>query len=226
MYRRLATSGHGALWGLSHKFGCSPGEAVTLLVAARAHGLIPSGLSVHVGSQQMTADAWSEAGELLALPCPAFSAPDLARPEPSGADCLARPGSPEADGAEVSSRNLHLHDLVIVPELRRRGLARNVLDRLIRTARAQGYERLSLVAVGGSDAFWSSCGFVAHPSVPVPDSYGRSARVPPLPLLLPPPHLPPSPPLTRISPSGCLSSSSRSGRTCLSLYSIPPVPIT
>ncbi|MER6018237.1 type III PLP-dependent enzyme [Streptomyces anulatus] len=66
VYCRLATSGHGALWGLSHKFGCPPSEAVPLLVAARDHGLIPSGLSVHVGSQQMTADAWSEAGELLA----------------------------------------------------------------------------------------------------------------------------------------------------------------
>ncbi|MFC8626796.1 GNAT family N-acetyltransferase [Streptomyces anulatus] len=111
------------------------------------------------------------AGYLLALPCPAFGAPDLARPEPPG-----------ADGAAAPSRNLHLHDLVIVPELRRRGLGRNVLDRLIRTARTRGYERLSLVAVGGSDAFWSSCGFVAHPSVPVPDSYGRSAVYMSLPL--------------------------------------------
>jgi ornithine decarboxylase len=66
VYCRLTTSGRGALWGLSHKFGCTPGEAVSLLVAARSSGLAPSGLSVHVGSQQMTADAWREAGELLA----------------------------------------------------------------------------------------------------------------------------------------------------------------
>lgn len=71
---------------------------------------------------------------------------------------------------------------MIVPELRRRGLARMVLDRLIRTGLSQGYERLSLVAVGGSDAFWSSCGFAAHPAVPVADSYGRSAVYMSLPL--------------------------------------------
>lgn len=58
VFCRLATDGAGALWGLSHKFGCSPGDAVRVLEAAQAAGLTPSGLSVHVGSQQMTADAW------------------------------------------------------------------------------------------------------------------------------------------------------------------------
>ncbi|MCS0635539.1 alanine racemase [Streptomyces sp. LP05-1] len=66
VYCRLATSGAGALWGLSHKFGCPPGDAVRLLTAAGDLGLVPAGLSVHVGSQQMTADAWSEALDLLA----------------------------------------------------------------------------------------------------------------------------------------------------------------
>ncbi|WP_443068369.1 type III PLP-dependent enzyme [Streptomyces sp. NBC_01358] len=63
---RIATTGDGALWGLSHKFGCSPDDAVRVLGAARATGLVPSGLSVHVGSQQMTAEAWVEAIETLA----------------------------------------------------------------------------------------------------------------------------------------------------------------
>ena len=58
VFCRLATDGAGALWGLSHKFGCSPADAVLVLEAARAAGLTASGLSVHVGSQQMTADAW------------------------------------------------------------------------------------------------------------------------------------------------------------------------
>ncbi|AYG80517.1 Lysine/ornithine decarboxylase [Streptomyces hundungensis] len=61
VFCRLATSGEGALWGLSQKFGCSADDAVRVLQAARDAGLTPSGLSVHVGSQQMTAEAWRAA---------------------------------------------------------------------------------------------------------------------------------------------------------------------
>ncbi|MGW4537376.1 type III PLP-dependent enzyme [Streptomyces chartreusis] len=66
VYCRLATSGDGALWGLSRKFGCSQGDAVRVLTAARAAGLTPAGLSVHVGSQQMTYEAWRQAVDQLA----------------------------------------------------------------------------------------------------------------------------------------------------------------
>ncbi|GAA2801702.1 type III PLP-dependent enzyme [Kitasatospora sp. CM 4170] len=66
VFCRLATSGEGALWGLSRKFGCSPEDAVLVLEAARAAGLTPAGLSVHVGSQQMTSEAWQSALDLLA----------------------------------------------------------------------------------------------------------------------------------------------------------------
>ncbi|MFJ9844536.1 type III PLP-dependent enzyme [Kitasatospora sp. NPDC101155] len=66
VFCRLATTGEGALWGLSHKFGCSPEDAPRVLDAARTCGLVPSGLSVHVGSQQMTAEAWGAAVESLA----------------------------------------------------------------------------------------------------------------------------------------------------------------
>ncbi|MFJ4190914.1 type III PLP-dependent enzyme [Kitasatospora sp. NPDC089509] len=66
VFCRIATTGDGALWGLSHKFGCSPEDAVRVLDAARTAGLTPSGLSVHVGSQQMTAEAWGAAIETLA----------------------------------------------------------------------------------------------------------------------------------------------------------------
>jgi ornithine decarboxylase len=61
VFCRLATTGAGALWGLSNKCGCSAGDAVAVLEAARAQGLTPSGLSLHVGSQQMTAEAWRNA---------------------------------------------------------------------------------------------------------------------------------------------------------------------
>ncbi|MGW1029992.1 type III PLP-dependent enzyme [Streptomyces sp. NPDC002577] len=66
VFCRLATDGAGALWGLSNKFGCSPADAVRVLETARERGLTPAGLSVHVGSQQMTADAWHSAVECLA----------------------------------------------------------------------------------------------------------------------------------------------------------------
>ncbi|MFJ2187250.1 type III PLP-dependent enzyme [Kitasatospora sp. NPDC087861] len=66
VFCRVATTGDGALWGLSRKFGCSPEDALRVLDAARAAGLTPSGLSVHVGSQQMTAEAWGAAVESLA----------------------------------------------------------------------------------------------------------------------------------------------------------------
>ncbi|MGI5346987.1 type III PLP-dependent enzyme [Streptomyces sp. CA-250714] len=65
VFCRLACTGDGALWGLHDKFGCPPGEAVRVLEQAREAGLVPSGLSVHVGSQQLTATAWRSALETL-----------------------------------------------------------------------------------------------------------------------------------------------------------------
>lgn len=66
VFCRLATSGDGALWGLSRKFGCSAGNAVEVLTTARASGLVPAGLSVHVGSQQLTGEAWQQALDSIA----------------------------------------------------------------------------------------------------------------------------------------------------------------
>ncbi|QEU97844.1 type III PLP-dependent enzyme [Streptomyces kanamyceticus] len=66
VFCRLATTGEGALWGLSNKYGCSPADAVDILTTARDNGLVPAGLSVHVGSQQMTADAWRGAFDRIA----------------------------------------------------------------------------------------------------------------------------------------------------------------
>jgi ornithine decarboxylase len=66
IFCRLASSSDGALWGLSGKFGCSPSDAVIVSETARALGLHPSGFSIHVGSQQMTAEAWQRAFESLA----------------------------------------------------------------------------------------------------------------------------------------------------------------
>jgi ornithine decarboxylase len=63
VFCRLAASGEGALWGLSRKFGCSVADAVMVLETARDLGLVPAGLSVHVGSQQMRPESWRNAFE-------------------------------------------------------------------------------------------------------------------------------------------------------------------
>ncbi|MFJ9694307.1 type III PLP-dependent enzyme [Kitasatospora sp. NPDC101183] len=65
VFCRIATTGDGALWGLSRKFGCSPEDALRVMDAARTAGLEPTGLSVHVGSQQLTAEAWTAAVDSL-----------------------------------------------------------------------------------------------------------------------------------------------------------------
>jgi ornithine decarboxylase len=58
VFCRIATTGEGAQWGLSRKFGCSVADAVKVLDHAHELGLVPAGLSAHVGSQQMRPEAW------------------------------------------------------------------------------------------------------------------------------------------------------------------------
>src|SRR5437868_10503485 len=48
---RLRVPNTGSMVELSSKFGCDPGEAVDLIVAAFKLGLVVEGLSFHVGSQ-------------------------------------------------------------------------------------------------------------------------------------------------------------------------------
>ncbi|MFD5804821.1 GNAT family N-acetyltransferase [Streptomyces sp. NPDC127020] len=128
------------------------------------------------------------AGYLLALPYPPHRYPDLTRVE-------------EAATA-LPVGNLHLHDIVVAPGLRRRGLARHLLHHLTGTARTRGDERISLVAVGGTERFWSARGFVAEPGVVPEGAYGGAAvymsrPVPAHPSLSPPPS--PSPSLREVS---------------------------
>lgn len=99
------------------------------------------------------------AGYVLALPYPAFQCPDLARPEQD----------------VVTSTNLHLHDIVIADEHRGRGLGRLLVSRLVQEAKETGYERISLVALGGREKFWSANGFHPYPRITVPSCYGPEA---------------------------------------------------
>ncbi len=59
--RILVQGSETAEWPLSRKFGCHPNMAIDLLVQARDLGLVPYGISFHVGSQQKDVAAWDDA---------------------------------------------------------------------------------------------------------------------------------------------------------------------
>ncbi|MFE4962594.1 GNAT family N-acetyltransferase [Streptomyces sp. NPDC056660] len=101
------------------------------------------------------------AGYLLALPYPSFGYPDLARTE--------APALPAG-----SADNLHLHDIVVTERLRGRGLGQRLLNHLTLTAGSRGFERISLIAVGHSEPFWSARGFTPYPGIS-PGGYGANA---------------------------------------------------
>lgn len=61
VFCRLLTSGAGADWPLSRKFGCDAESAFELMLMARDRGVAPYGLSFHVGSQQKDPEQWDEA---------------------------------------------------------------------------------------------------------------------------------------------------------------------
>jgi len=101
-------------------------------------------------------------GYLLSLPYPPLQFPALARADGE-------------DAAVLPTRNLHLHDIVIAQGFRRRGLAQRLLRHLTSLARSRGYDRISLVAVGRSQRFWSARGFAGHPGAARPGGYGPNA---------------------------------------------------
>jgi ornithine decarboxylase len=59
--RILVENSTTADWPLSRKFGCHPDMAYDLLVSARDSGLVPYGISFHVGSQQRDIGQWDDA---------------------------------------------------------------------------------------------------------------------------------------------------------------------
>ncbi|MGP0175272.1 type III PLP-dependent enzyme [Pseudomonas sp. NCHU5208] len=62
VYVRILTEGsNSADWPLSRKFGCQPDMALDLLILAKQLGLVPYGISFHVGSQQRDIDVWDAA---------------------------------------------------------------------------------------------------------------------------------------------------------------------
>lgn len=61
VFCRILSDGTGADWPLSRKFGCEAEMAIDVLEHARRQGLVPHGVSFHVGSQQSDPEAWDRA---------------------------------------------------------------------------------------------------------------------------------------------------------------------
>jgi ornithine decarboxylase len=61
VFCRILTSGEGAEWPLSRKFGCDTSFAPYILSHANLLGLRPRGVSFHVGSQMTNVEAWGPA---------------------------------------------------------------------------------------------------------------------------------------------------------------------
>jgi len=61
VFCRILCDGAGAEWPLSRKFGCTPDMAPRVLEQAQRLGLVPYGLSFHVGSQQRNPRMWDQA---------------------------------------------------------------------------------------------------------------------------------------------------------------------
>ncbi|MBP0448635.1 GNAT family N-acetyltransferase [Kitasatospora sp. RG8] len=102
-------------------------------------------------------------GYVLSLPYPLYECPDLGSVEPA------------APPADPPSRNLHIHDLVIAEEWRSKDVALRFMRHLKAYAQAQGFERISMVAVRRSDILLAMLGYRTHREVVVPECYGRRA---------------------------------------------------
>jgi ornithine decarboxylase len=61
VYFRLSVDCFGSDWSLSKKFGAHPDMIIDLAQEAKKQGLVPYGLSFHVGSQQRDVEQWDQA---------------------------------------------------------------------------------------------------------------------------------------------------------------------
>lgn len=61
VYGRLAMSSNDAEWPLSGKFGTDVDHLINILIYAKSKGLVPYGVSFHVGSQSYNKYKWKEA---------------------------------------------------------------------------------------------------------------------------------------------------------------------
>jgi len=77
----------------------------------------------------------------------------------------------------TNSINLYLHALALAPEARGQGIAKNLVTNLIDKAKSQGFAKIFLVAVQGSDMFWAKFGFIVIPDALICPSYGDYSKL-------------------------------------------------
>ncbi|NTV37205.1 MAG: type III PLP-dependent enzyme [Anaerolineaceae bacterium] len=70
---RIVVDNDGSEWPLEHKFGVEVAEAVTLMIEAKNMGLIPFGVTFHVGSQNRNLSAWYHAMQKADRVCKALA---------------------------------------------------------------------------------------------------------------------------------------------------------
>ncbi|WP_262689404.1 GNAT family N-acetyltransferase [Kordiimonas aestuarii] len=59
---------------------------------------------------------------------------------------------------------LHIHDIALAAEARGTGASQKALKDIEKQAKLAGYQRLSIVAVNGTEPFWQKQGFSHHSS--------------------------------------------------------------
>ena len=75
------------------------------------------------------------------------------------------------------SSNLYLHDLALAQEARGKGIAKALVENLIKSASNEGFVKILLVAVQGSTGFWARFGFLEISNKEICPSYGDNAKL-------------------------------------------------
>ena len=70
---------------------------------------------------------------------------------------------------------LYLHDLAVSDHIRGQGVASQLFNKLLESAKTHGYKRILLVAVQKSESYWFKHGFREVPNAIVCRSYGEEA---------------------------------------------------
>ncbi|MFF7341263.1 GNAT family N-acetyltransferase [Streptomyces sp. NPDC008163] len=133
VFCRVATSGQGALWGLTSK--CGTHDAVGVLEEARGLGLVPAGLSVHVGSQQMTVHGWEAALDELAAILPKLAVRGIHLDHINLGGGLPAHGYLTADGTALNPPTAEIFRAIRAGIHRLREVACGALDFLIEPGR-------------------------------------------------------------------------------------------
>ena len=72
---------------------------------------------------------------------------------------------------------LYLHDLAVSQDAKGIGVGKQLVQKLMETAKTRQYKEILLVAVQGAESFWSRFGFNEMLDSPVCSSYGSDARL-------------------------------------------------